>query len=117
MQMVFDSASAFELLRQCYQTGLLDDLVVVASRALDELVEETGLDMGELLGLLDSSPEESVLAAEEKAAALELDKLASRLAKGLDGPESREEMAARLAGGMKRAVDAAQTRAASVEGV
>lgn len=114
MQMVFDSASAFELLRQCYQTGLLDDLVVVASRALDELVEETGLDMGELLGLLDSATEESVFAAEDKAAALELGELASRLAEGLDGPESREELAAKLAGCMKLAVDAAQARAASV---
>jgi len=115
--MVFDSASAFELLRQCYQTGLLDDLVAVAGRALDELIEETGLDTGDLLGLLDSVPQEAVLAAEEKAAALELDKLASRLTEGLDGPESREEMAVKLAGSMKRAVDAARARASSVKGV
>jgi hypothetical protein len=116
MQMVFDSASTFELLRQCYQTGLLEDLVAVAGRTLDALVDETGLGMGELLGLLDSVPEEAVLAAEEKVAALDPGQLVSRLGDSFDG-ESRERMATKLTESLKRAVAAAQGGAAGAEGV
>ncbi len=112
--MVFDSASTFELLRQCQKTGLLEDLVAVAGRALDNLVDETGLGMGDLLGLLDSVPEEAVLKAEDRAAELDAGELVSRLAINLDGGDSRDRLAAMLTESLKRAVEAAQGRAEGV---
>ncbi len=111
MQMALEPASAFELLRDCYRSGLLDDMVAVAGQALDMLVRDTGLGVGDLLGLLDSVPVEAVAKAEETAAAADPVELVKRLAADLEKKGSRERMAGALALGLERAVEAARDRA------
>ena len=78
--MTFDSASAFELLRQSYRSGLLDELVAIAGRAIDGLMKDTGLGMGDLLAMLDSVSPETVLRAEEKASSTDIEEVVAKLA-------------------------------------
>ena len=106
--MAFEPASTFEVLRECYRSGLLEDLLAVAGLALDRLVEDTGLGIGELLGLLDGLPAEAVAKAEERAAASDAGELLKRLAAGLQKEGSRELMAGALALSLERAAASAQ---------
>jgi hypothetical protein len=80
MHMAFDSASAFELLRQSYRSGLLDELVAIAGQALDGLIKDTGLGMGDLLAMLDNVSPETVLRAEETAASTDMEEVVAKLA-------------------------------------
>jgi hypothetical protein len=99
--MAFDPASAFELLRQSYGSGLLDKLVAVAGQALDGLMEDTGLSMGDLLALLDDVPRETVLRVEEMAASSDPEGVVAKLAASLDEPGVA---AAKLQGYLEQAV-------------
>ena len=78
--MAFDSASAFELLRQSYRSGLLEELVAIAGQALEGLIEDTGLGMGDLLAMLDNVSPETVLRAEETAASTDIEEVVAKLA-------------------------------------
>lgn len=84
--MAFDPAPAFELLRQSYHSGLLDRLVAIADQAIDSLMKDTGLGMGDLLAMLDSVPPEAVLRAEEAAASADLEEVAAKLETAASDP-------------------------------
>jgi len=99
--MAFDSASAFELLRQSYRSGLLEELVAIAGQALDGLIEDTGLGMGDLLAVLDSVSPETVLRAEETAASMDIEEVVGKLTAAVRDPDVA---AAKLRGYLEQAV-------------
>jgi|GEM_PF-5077556 len=99
--MTFDSASAFELLRQSYRSGLLDELVAIAGRTIDGLMKETGLGMGDLLAMLDSVSPETVLRAEETAASTEIEEVVAKLAAAV---RDADAATAKLQGSLGQAV-------------
>ncbi len=78
--MAFDADSVFLLLQESYASGLLEKLVAVAGEALDGLILDTGLSVGDLLALVDGISRESVLAAESKVAASEPAQVLQQLA-------------------------------------
>ena len=86
MHMAFDPAPAFELLRRYYHSGLLDRLVAIADQAIDGLMKDTGLGMGDLLAMLDSVPPEAVLRAEEAAASTDLEEVAAKMEASASDP-------------------------------
>lgn len=106
MNMAFDPVSAFEQLRQSYRSGLLDELVAVADQALDGLIQDTGLGMGDLLAMLDLISPEAVRRAEEAAAAADIEEVAARLTEAVRAPD---DAVAKLQGFLGQAVARAET--------
>lgn len=99
--MAFDTAPAFELLRHLCRSGLLNGLVAIADRAVDGLIRDTGMGMGELLAILDSAPLETVLRVEEAVASADLAEVAAKLEQAASDPGAA---VARLRACLERAV-------------
>ncbi len=59
--MALDPAEVFKVMQCAYRNGVLDKFMVIQGEALEGVMAETGLNMGDLLNRLDEASEETVM--------------------------------------------------------
>jgi hypothetical protein len=58
--MSFDPDRAFDLMLCMYRSGLLDRFSAIQGRAIDEVMEETGISMGDIMNRMDQAGDRTV---------------------------------------------------------
>lgn len=62
--MAFRPEETFDLMRCMYRNGLLDRLSAIQGEALGEVMDETGINLGEIMNRLDQASDKSVAAVD-----------------------------------------------------